>query len=169
MIIWSKAQLRKTNKQVDMWENYNTTVKIFPHRFSTFLSLSLSFSVSPGHFEASGKRGAKCEKKLSSTLGQSRERESDEHFILAVYCPSHMSVNLTVVVSLVVAEDSVVFTQGKADRSVTTKDTNANRISFNCSKGTLALTIIKLKIRDLITVKGCWARSAFFVSAFRPS
>lgn len=144
-----------------MWENHNTTVKIFPQRFSTFLSLSLSLS--PGHRQ----KGRKVRKKTSiHPRPIETVDERDTHFVFVVYCPSHMSVNLTVVVSLVVAENSLFSPEGRCWPSpwpLKTPKCHSDRF-HSVKKGTHGLdlsTVMKLKITDLITFEG-W----FFVSAF---
>lgn len=81
-----------------------------------------------------------------------------------------MSVNLTVAVLLVVMK-FFVFSRRVADRSVTTKETKTHSDQFQLFEGIYGSdfsTVMKLKITDLIRVKGCWERD-FFVSVSRPS
>lgn len=59
-------------------------------------------------------RGAQSAKKNFRPPSTDWDRERDTHFILVVYCPSHMLVNLTNGVSLVVAEDSLFSAEGRS-------------------------------------------------------
>lgn len=115
-------------------------------------------------------KGAQSAKKNFHPPSIDRDRERT-HILLLLFIVHHTCRWIWRSPSYLLLWRFFVFSRRVADRSVTTKETKTHSDQFQLFKGIYGSdfsTVMKLKITDLIRVKGCWERD-FFVSVSRPS